>query len=219
MKRAAAVLLVLCGLLTARASAADKMSGIPMAGEVAFVSAVTADLNTRFPTIDAARKAGYIRYTDEDDTGAISYANLHWTSADMAHPSQLWYDVKGRLIGADFSVLQADSPNPPNLFGIDPGRWQKFGAHVHYGLVGPNKTTVYGAVGAKGLAKVDATVEDASAKTLVAAGIAKQLKDVRFVFEFPAIWDLTVWLIPNRDGAFADANPDVKPAHSSGMAM
>jgi hypothetical protein len=220
MKRLISSLLVSFALLTGGAFAQDKLSGQPTAAELPFVQAVTADLNARFPNPDAARKAGYLRYTDEDETGAISYANRQWTSGDAQHPSQLWYDIKGRLLGADFSVLQADSLMPPHLFGVDPRRWQKFGAHVHYGLRGPNGTTVYGATGAKAMAKVSGSVAHPDASALVAAGIAKSVKEVRFVFPFPAIWDLTIWVLPNRDGAFAEANPEVKPAgKTGGMSM
>ena len=93
MKRLISSLLVSFALLTGAAFAQDKLSGKPTAAEMPFVQAVAADLNARFPTPDAARKAGYLRYTDEDETGAISYANRHWTSSDAQHPSQLWYDV------------------------------------------------------------------------------------------------------------------------------
>jgi hypothetical protein len=216
MKRLISSLLLAFGVLFAGAAADEKLSGHPTATEAPFVRDVAADLTARFATTAAARKAGYIRYTDEDNTGAISYANRQWTSKDENHPSQLWYDVKGRLIGADFSVLQADSPAAPHLFGVDPSRWQKIGAHVHYGLVGPNGTTIYGGAGAKTMAKGGGTVDRPTAAALVAAGIAKSTSDVRFFFTFPAIWDLTVWVIPNRDGAFADANPDVKPAGKPG---
>jgi hypothetical protein len=34
----------------------------------------------RFPHDGDATKAGYVRYTEPDDTGAISYANQQWTS-------------------------------------------------------------------------------------------------------------------------------------------
>jgi len=192
-------------------------SGRPTVAEKPFVTAVSADLTARFATIDAARKAGYFRYTDEDDTGAISYANLKWTSADQTHPSQLWYDAKGRLIGCDFSVPYTSEP--PKMFGLETSRWQKFGAHVHYGLMGPGGTTVYGATGAKAMAKVGASVDHPTADALVAAGIAKKKSDVLFVFTFPAIWDVSMWVIPNSDGAFADKNPDVKPVNAKEMPM
>ena len=171
---------------------------------------VSADLGRRFPTPARAERAGYLRFTDEDRTGAISYV---WTSADPAHPSQLWYDIKGRLLGADYSVLQADSPDAPHLFGIEPERWFKIGKHIHYGLAGPNGTTVYGAVRPQRLAAAGADPERPTFEALVAAGIAKQPGDVRFVFLVPSIWDVTVWVIPNPDGAFAEANPNVKPVH------
>jgi len=216
MKRRTAFALFACALWLAPAIAAaddePKLSGKPLPTETAFVDKITQDLNARFPTPAAAEKAGYLRYGDEDETGAISYANREWTSADEAHPSQLWYDVKGRLLGADYSVPY-DAAKRPALFGVDPLRWQKFGAHVHYGLVGPNGTTVYGATGAKTLAKVGGSIDHPTADNLVAAGLAKKASDVRFVFTFPAIWDLEVWVIPNPDGAFAEKNPDVKPVN------
>jgi len=37
---------------------------------------------TSFPMAADAEKAGYVRYTSVDDTGAISYANCNWESAD-----------------------------------------------------------------------------------------------------------------------------------------
>jgi len=129
MKRLIASLILAFGLVTVAAPAADeKLSGIPMATESPFVNRVSADLQMRFPTPESARRAGYVRYTDEDNTGAISYANRQWTSIDDAHPSQLWYDVNGRLLGADFSILQADSAAAPQKFGVDPRRWTKFPA-------------------------------------------------------------------------------------------
>ncbi|MBD5655013.1 MAG: hypothetical protein IAI50_07495 [Candidatus Eremiobacteraeota bacterium] len=198
------------------AAAADTGTGMPKASEAAFVAKLS-DLNARFPTPDAARKAGYIRFTDEDDTGAISYANRVWTSVDAAHPSQLWYDAKGRLIGADYSVPYDAAK--PTLFNLDPSRWQRFGAHVHYGLVGPDGSTTYGATGAKMMTKVGSSVDHPTADALVAAGIAKKTSDVRFVFTFPAIWDVSVWVLPKPNGAFADKNPDVKPTNAKPMSM
>lgn len=192
------------------ARAAEKAVPTPDPAEAEFVTKIAADLGTRFPTPEAARKAGYLRYTDEDETGAISYTNKKWTSADAEHPSQLWFDVKNRLIGADYSVPMTGT-KPPELFGLKPERWQKFPAHVHYGLATAEGTT-YGGAGEKTMAKGGGSVEHPTARALVAAGVAKKLADVRFVFEFPAIWDVPVWIVPNPHGAFAEANPDVKPA-------
>ncbi len=91
----------------------------PQGTEIAFVTGIQKDLMARFPTAADAIKAGYFRFGNEDSDGAISYANLQWTSADPQHPSQLWYDVKGNLLGADFSVLQSNSMEPPNLWGVN----------------------------------------------------------------------------------------------------
>jgi uncharacterized membrane protein YjjB (DUF3815 family) len=211
--------LALVPALAAAQAMAPKLDGHPTAAEAAFVSTISTDLQARFPTTASAMRAHYIRFTDEDSTGAISYANRMWNSADPAHPSQLWYDANGHLIGADYSVLYVDSSNPPTLWGVDPSRWGKIGAHVHYGLVGPNGTTIYGGIGSKGLEAVGATVVTATAASLVAAGKAKKTSDVRFLFTFPAIWDLQVWLIPNPNGAFAEKNPNVTPTAGTKMQM
>jgi len=216
IRRTALVLGASLVLAPMRASA-ETLSGQPTAAEAHFVRKIAADLGERFPTPEAARKAGYIRYTDEDDSGAISYANRRWTSADPEHPSQLWFDAKNRLIGADYSVA-GETPKPPERFGVEPARWQKFPAHVHYGLAGPSGVS-YGGAGEKTLAKGGATVAAPTKAALVAAGVAKKTADVRFVFTFPALWDLAVWVIPNPSGAFAEKNPDVKPVKPPKAAM
>jgi hypothetical protein len=219
MKKRSLMLALLASALVALpvAVSAEGPSGEPTAAEQPFVAKATADLQARFPTTADAVKAGYMRYTDEDETGSISYTNQKWTSADVDHPSQLWYDVKGRLLGADYSVPLTSAP--PKLFGVDPARWETFHAHVHYGLTGSDGTVTYGGVGPKTMAKGDGTVEHPTAAALVAAGVAKKAEDVKFVFTFPAIWDLEVWVLPNPKGAFASTNPDVKPVHPKGMDM
>ena len=215
MKPILASLILFFGAFSVAGAVDTKMSGKPTASEVPFVTKVSADLPSRFPTPDSARRAGYLRFTNEDSTGSISYANKHWTSVDEAHPSQLWYDVNGRLLGADFSVLQADSAEAPQKWGVDPRRWIKFTAHDHYGLVGPNGTTIYSGMGMRQL-PAGATPERPTPDLLVAAGVAKSVSDVRFVFLFPAIWDLQVWVLHNPNGAFAEMNPDVKPVKGGG---
>jgi hypothetical protein len=189
-----------------------KVSPFPQGAEVAFVQGIQKDLGARFATPQDAEKAGYFRYTNEDEDGAISYANLQWQSADPQHPSQLWYDVKGNLLGADFSVLQSGSPAPPKLWGIDYRRWLSFREHVHYVLAGPNGTETYGATSAKKFAAAGGNVDDPQAATLVKMKIAQNASDVKHVFLFPSIWDLIVWIKPNPAGAFADKNPDVIPS-------
>jgi hypothetical protein len=189
-----------------------KLSPYPQGPEVAFVQSIQKDLGTRFATIADAEKAGYFRYGNEDEDGAISYANLQWQSADAQHPSQLWYDVKGNLLGADFSVLQSSSPEPPKLWGINYRRWVSFREHVHYVLAGPDGTEKYGATSAKKFAAAGGNVDDPQAATIVNMGLAKNVADVKRVFLFPSIWDLIVWIKPNPAGAFADKNPDVIPS-------
>jgi hypothetical protein len=197
--------------VTAPASTAT-LSPQPQGAEVAFVRAMQSDLGVRFATVRAAERAGYFRYTNEDDTGAISYANLHWHSSDPEHPSQLWYDVHGNLLGADFSVPRGASTQPPQLFGVSAQRWVRFRAHVHYVLVAPDAVATYGATSIKKFTAAGGNVRSPGPQTLVTMGIAKRAGDVAHVFVFPAIWDLIVWIKPNPNGAFADKNPAVIPS-------
>lgn len=212
-----ALLAALFALPAGAALAEDDAKPVPTpnAAEAAFVARIQADLNKRFPTTADAERAGYLRYTNEDDTGAISYANREWTSKDAAHPSQLWYDVNGRLLGADYSVLQADSPQAPQLWGIEPTRWEKFGAHIHYGLIEPNGTIKLGGMGGKKYTAAGGDPAHPDAAGLVKAGVVKDPAQVKFTFAFPAIWDLTVWVLPNPAGAFAEKNPNVKPTKNA----
>jgi hypothetical protein len=178
------------------------------------------DLTKRFPTTAAAEKAGFKRYTNEDDTGAISYANQQWSSADPKHPSQLWYDAKGRLIGADFSVLQSSSAGAPSLWGVESSRWQQIPDHVHFALKSADGTLSYGhAIRATKYAAAGGDPAHPTAEGLVKAGAAKSAGDVALVFDFPAIWDMTVWLLPNPSGAFADKNPNVTPSANAKSSM
>lgn len=193
-------------------AAGPSLSPIPQGGEVAFVQSIQKDLAARFPTPQDATNAGYFRYTNEDEDGAISYANLQWQSKDPKHPSQLWYDVHGNLLGADFSVLQSSSPQKPTLWGVNYQRWVSFREHVHYVLIGPNGNEVYGATSAEKFADAHGNVDNPQPQTLVAMGIAKNVATVKRVFLFPSIWDLIVWVKPNPNGAFADKNPLVTPS-------
>jgi hypothetical protein len=193
-------------------SPAPKLSPFPQGTEIAFVQGIQKDLMARFPTPADAIKAGYFRYGNEDEDGAISYANLQWQSADPQHPSQLWYDVKGNLLGADFSVLQSTSAEPPDLWGVNYRRWVSFREHIHYILAGPNGTEKYGATSAKKFAAAGGNPDDPQAATLVKMGVVKQESDVKRVFLFPSLWDLIVWVKENPAGAFADKNPLVIPS-------
>ena len=189
-----------------------KGSVVPTASEQRFVSAMQADLGRRFPTATAAEAAGYFRYTNEDNTGAISYANLHWASKDVHHPSQLWYSKDGTLLGADYSVLNVTNMRP-HQWGIQSGRWYEFDDHIHY--VTKDRRT--------GSRRYDQYVDPISdyikaggdpkhpdAAILVKMHRVTSTSDVVRIFDFPAIWDLIVWVKPNPAGAFAEKNPDVK---------
>ena len=184
-------------------------------GEQRFVSAISAALTKRYPNPAAAEKAGYVRYTNEDDTGAISYADKHWDSMSQDAPSQLWYDVNGRLLGADYSVLVAEHPAPPALFGIDRSRFIEEDAHIHFVVKNADGTLSFSrAVGAKKYAAAGEDPQHPTAAGLVKAGAVASPDQVATVFLFPHIWDVTVWVVPNPDGAFADKNPTVKPSKS-----
>ncbi|MDP9110905.1 MAG: hypothetical protein M3M96_04675 [Candidatus Eremiobacteraeota bacterium] len=184
----------------------------PHGAEVAFVSSIQQDLMARFPTATDAEKAGYFRYTNEDNTGAISYTNLKWASADSKSPSQLWYDVNGNLLGADFSVLQSDSPKPPHLWGINPARWQNFEEHVHFVVTDAAAKESYGGTSMKKFVAAGGDPKDPQAAAVVKMGKAKDEAAVSHVFVFPAVWDLIVWVKENPNGAFAEKNPLVKPS-------
>ena len=188
------------------------LSPFPQGTETAFIVSIQKDLNSRFPTPQAAEQAGYFRYGNEDSTGAISYANLKWNSGSPQEPSQLWYDVHGNLLGADFSVLQSQSPEPPKLWGVQYQRWISFREHIHYIVAGPNGTEIYHATSAKKFAAAGGNVDDPQAATLVKMGLVKDVADVKRVFLFPSLWDLIVWVKPNPSGAFADKNPLVVPS-------
>ncbi|MDQ6931590.1 MAG: hypothetical protein M3160_00275 [Candidatus Eremiobacteraeota bacterium] len=190
----------------------------PTLRELPFVTSVAKDLQHRFASIAEAQRAGYTRYTDEDDTGAISYANRKWSS-DSKHPSQLWYDVHGNLLGADFSVLKTDSAKAPHLWDIDSRRWQYFPAHVHYILLNADGSLKYGAIGVAKFVRAGGNIFAPQADVLVKAKVAKSGDDVRSVFLFPELWDLIVWVKPNPSGAFAEKNPNVVPSKNAKMQM
>ncbi len=169
--------------------------------ETAFVQSVQHDLTARFPHVSDALAAGYVRYTAPDDTGAISYANRHWTS-DPTHPSQLWYDKDGNLMGADFSVPRPNSEPRPQLWGIDPCRWFEFNGHVHYVVRVPDtKQMLYDQwIWNDDFVKGGGNLSNPSADTVVKLGRVPDASDVTTIFEFPTIWDLIVWVKPHAAG-------------------
>jgi len=234
MKRSAALSVIALSSLAPAVAGAQSMgamptasappiSPVPTAAERPFIAKLQADIPARFPTIAAATKAGYFQYTSEDDTGAISYVNLNvWNSTDLDLPNQLWYDVNGRLLGVDYTILEQQSPAAPaSLFGyaVAPARWLHRRAHIHWGFHAADGTLVLGAMPIAKLTAAGGTPDAtrahlaANATALVATGIPGLTRpdQVAFVFLHPAMWDLVVWVLPNPAGAFADANPDVKP--------
>jgi hypothetical protein len=218
-------------MMTMPAATPAPLSGMPTAAEQPFVVKLQAEIPPRFPTVASAVKAGYFQYTAEDRTGAISYVNLKvWNSIDIDAPNQLWYDANGRLLGVDYTVLMDQSPNAPaSLFGyaIDPSRWTRRGAHMHWGFTAADGSLKLGALpvakftAAGGTPNTSAGDIPANKAALVAAGLPGLTSpdQVKFVFLHPAMWDLVVWVLPNPDGAFADANPNVKPSTPKAPAM
>ncbi|MBV9719771.1 MAG: hypothetical protein JOZ77_10650 [Candidatus Eremiobacteraeota bacterium] len=169
--------------------------------ESQFVQSVQRDLTARFPHVTDAEKAGYVRYTNPDDTGAISYANRQWNS-DPTHPSQLWYDKDGNLMGADFSVPRPNQEARPKLWGIDPGRWYEFNGHVHYVVTEPGSgKSVYDQwVWNRDFVDAGGSLSNPSADTLVKLGRVPSASYVTTIFEYPTIWDLIVWVKPHPAG-------------------
>ena len=216
---AACFALAAFGPSASSAAATKALPDTPTAAEQPFVTRATAELQKMYGTTALAASAGYFRYNNEDKTGAISWVNpKHWTS-DETHPSQLWYDVKGRLIGVDYSVPWTDAKHPPHMWGIDPSRWFEFEHHVHYALKQADGSLAYHGLEDKDITKVGGDADHPTAADLVKAGKAKSASQVAFVFPFAHLWDLEFWLVPNPKGVFAESNPNVKPSHAMGGSM
>jgi hypothetical protein len=205
-----AMLAVSSSIVFAQMASPPALSPKPQGDEVAFVTAIQKDLNSRFATEAQAQAAGYFRYTNEDKTGSISYANNQWTSNDPQHPSQLWYSVDGKLLGADFSQPYVEGTKP-TLWGVNPQRWERFGKHIHWVLDSGGKET-YGATSVAKWTAAGGDADNPQAATVVKLGKATDPGQVKRVFVFPAIWDLEVWVLNNPNGAFAEMNPLVHPS-------
>lgn len=212
LRFAAAALAAACAFLTiARADEGPTNTGPMTMSENQFAQSVQQELTRRYPNASDATKAGYVRYTAPDDTGAISYANKQWAS-DQSHPSQLFYDKNGNLLGGDFSVPRPNNEARPQLWGVDPGRWVELNGHVHYVTKDASGAMKYDQwVWNKDWVAAGGSLTNPSPDTLVKMGKVKSASDVTTIFEFPTIWDLVVWVKPNPYGAFAWENPDSKP--------
>ena len=180
--------------------------------EASLIASIQRDLGRRFPRAQDAIAAGYVLYTDEDYTGAFSYANRNWTS-DPTHPSQLWYDKQDNLLGADFSVPRPHGEPRPSLWGVNPGRRVERNGHVRW--VAKDHTTgeiIYdGAIRNANWVRAGGSLANPSAETVVTVLGALEANDVVVVFEIPTIWDLIVWIKPIPIGAFATDNPNATP--------
>jgi hypothetical protein len=210
---AASLLALACAYgTTALADEGPTYDGPISQPEAQFISSIQTDLFDRFKHVGDAVKAGYVQFTGEDETGAISYANRQWVS-DPTHPSQLWYDKAGNLLGADFSVPRPNGEPRPKLWGIDPGRWVEFEGHIHYVLKDPTTGALSFDhwIWDRDFTAAGGSLDNPSADTIVNMGKAKNAADVVTIFEFPTIWDLIVWVKANPDGAFAYKNPTVTP--------
>jgi hypothetical protein len=170
--------------------------------ESSFVASVARDLQMRFAHVTDAEKAGYIRYTNPDDTGAISYADQKW-NADPTHPSQLWYDKSGDLMGADFSVPRPNGEPRPNLWGIQPCRWFEFNGHVHYVVKNPQtgKMRYDLWIWDNDFTAAGGDLAHPSPQTLVKAGRILDANVVTAIFDMPTQWDLIVWTKPHSPNA------------------
>jgi hypothetical protein len=201
--------------LTAQAQAAP--APLTPAEHAAYVRAASV-LHRLYPTPAAAIKAGWFRYNNEDDSGAISYMNpKYFETPDVAHPQQLWYDVHGRLLGGDFSQLVALHPKGPTLFGFSPARFGQVPLHIHYGVRHGDGTIEYGLyVPAPDLTAAGFDPLHPTKAELVKLGKVKRAADVVFVFANLNNWDATMWLIPNPAGQFEDKNPNVTPSANQG---
>ncbi|MBV9700770.1 MAG: hypothetical protein JO078_11685 [Candidatus Eremiobacteraeota bacterium] len=172
--------------------------------ETQFLQSVRRDLLARFPRVGDGERAGYFRYNDPDDTGAISYANKQWNS-DPTHPSQLWYDAQGNLMGADFSVVRTHNEPRPHLWGINPGRWYEFNGHIHYVIANPaTGHTIYNQwIWDREFAEEGGSLEHPSADTLVKLNKVPNARYVATIFNFPTQWDLIVWMKPHQPTPFS----------------
>jgi hypothetical protein len=204
VRATAAFLAIFCALATAaRGDEQPTYTGPLTPRESQFVQSVQSDVTARFPHASDAEKAGYIRYTGIDDTGAISYANRQWTS-DPTHPSQLWYDKDGNLMGADFSVPRPNQEPRPHLWGINPGRWFEFNGHVHYVIKDPaSGQMAYDQwVWNQDFVNAGGSLSNPSPDILAKLHRVPSANYVATIFEFPTIWDLIVWVKPHPAGAF-----------------
>jgi hypothetical protein len=217
----------LCAAIAFAASPAAAQKSVPepvptqaplSAVERAFSVTASRALRARYPHPAEAERAGYFRFNNEDDTGAISYIDpAYFDTPDPQHPQELWYDVRGRLLGADFSQTVASAPHGPALFGLARSRFHHIPLHIHYGIKHPDGHIEYGVfVRAAEFRRAHLDPLHPTPADLVKLGKVRTAGEVAFVFANLNNWDAEMWVIPNPAGPFADANPNVKPSPEQG---
>jgi hypothetical protein len=89
---------------------------------------------------------------------------------------------------------------------------------VHYVLKNADGTFSYGkAIQAQRYgAANNGDYSHPTAAGLVAAGAVPNAAAAPFVFLYPAIYDVSVWVVPNPLGQFANNNPAVVPSPRAG---
>jgi len=192
------------GLAAARRSAVSQHAD---SNERSFISSVKHRLIERYPTKAQAILAGYIAITGIEKDGTAVYFNPRLTRVNTFHPNFLWYDKHGKLAGLDYEFPRSLYPNSPAKdFAVSATRWTTVKEHVHFnyrfghgplhmGMSHPRPNLRHNPITAAEL-RTDHLLPASS--RLV------------WAYDHPASWDLGFWLVPNRNGAFADMNPKVR---------
>ncbi|HVA38833.1 MAG TPA: hypothetical protein VNJ51_14595 [Candidatus Dormibacteraeota bacterium] len=175
--------------------------------EAAFVARVAKALLAAYPTAVQAEKAGYVQTTGVDEDGTAIYFDHDFAHVSALHPNFLWYDRQGKLVGLDYEYPQANYPKTPtSLYPVAASRWTVVHEHVHFAYrIGAGPVHLRGARAYPNLRTPHITAADLAADHLLPAGAT-----MVWAYHHPTCWDLGFWLVPNPNGPFAEANPDVK---------
>ena len=197
----------------ALADSNPSIAGKPDAEEAAFVRSIQADLGQRFPTAVSAERAGYLRYTNEDDTGSISYGEPSVAVARRASPEPAL--VRRARSAARRRLLRfEDQRDAAAPVGNSTGPLERIrrARALRRDRSRDRRASIRQVTSCRRHSSKRAAIfERRPAATLVKLGLVKRTRDVSTIFLFPTIWDLIVWVKPNPSGAFADKNPLVSP--------
>ncbi len=220
MRRLAAVLGAAFALTLVVPAWADEnptYNGPTSASEAAFVKAIQADLNQRFATAADAEKGLATSATRARiDTGAIQLRKHELAVERSAAPEPAVVRRQRQPVGRrllDAAQARRRAPGPvgrqsgtvrTNWTWAHPstGHGDPTTGALTYDLWMPNPKFV---AGGGNPAQPDAAA-------LVKMGKVKDPSTVATIFEFPALWDLIVWVKPNPKGAFAEKDPLVTPS-------